>query len=248
MKAVAYCRVSTDKQKDEGTVQIQIVEIDKYCLTNKIQLVETFKDEGVSGANEIENRMGLPDLFNFLELHKDIEAVIIYKLDRLARDLYLQEHIIKQLDKLNVQLVSTKEKDLESNDPMRKGFRQFMGLISEMEKSFITMRMTAGRNRKALQGGYAGGGVPLGYEIKDSQLVVSSVDSPTIKLVFKLKKRKMTLGQIARHLNENNIPSAKGGKWYSGTVKYILENRIYKGRYDYSSVQVVNPLLSIITS
>ncbi len=248
MKAVAYCTVSTENKREEQTIDLQVEQIGKYCLENKIQLVQVFKDDGVSGSNDIENRIGLPDMFDFLEKNKDITLVIIYKLDRLARDLYLQEHIIKQLDKLNVQLVSTKEKDLESNDPMRKGFRQFMGLISEMEKSFITMRMTAGRNRKALQGGYAGGRVPLGYEIKDSQLVVSSEDSPTIKLVFKLKKRKMTLGQIARYLTENNIPTAKGGKWYSGTVKYILENRIYKGEYDYSSVQVVNPSLAIITS
>lgn len=248
MKAIGYARVSTDRQKNERTIELQTVEINNYCLVNKIHLVETFKDDGVSGANEIENRIGLPDLFNFLEHNKDIQIVIIYKLDRLARDLYIQEHIIKQLDKLNVQLVSTKEKDLESNDPMRKGFRQFMGLISEMEKGFIRMRLSAGRNRKALQGGYAGGGVPLGYEIKGGQLVVSDDDSPTVKLVFRLKKRKMTLGQIAKYLTENNIPTAKGGKWYRATVKYILENRIYKGKYDYSTVQVVNPSFSIITS
>jgi DNA invertase Pin-like site-specific DNA recombinase len=108
--------------------------------------------------------------------------------------------------------------------------------------------MTAGRNRKALQGGYAGGSVPLGYEIKDSQLVVSNVDSQTVKLIFRLKKRQMTFGQIAKYLTDNNIPTAKGGKWYRSTVKYILENRIYKGKYDYSKVQAVNPSFSIVNS
>ena len=77
MKAVAYCRVSTDKQKDEGTIQIQIEEIKNYCLDNKIQLVETFQDEGISGSNEIENRIGLSELFSFLEENEEITSAVI---------------------------------------------------------------------------------------------------------------------------------------------------------------------------
>jgi len=90
----------------------------------------------VSGG--LENRAGLAQMFSYLELkdNKDVEGVLIFKLDRLARDLYTQEHIIKKLAGLNVRLISTVEGDLINDDPMRTAFRQFVGLITEFEDVF----------------------------------------------------------------------------------------------------------------
>ena len=96
-KIIGYCRVSTDNQKDEGTIDIQRQALKEYADTKGYELVRTFEDEGVSGG--LEDRAGLAELFNFLEdeANKDTEAVLIFKLDRLARDLYIQEHLIKKL-------------------------------------------------------------------------------------------------------------------------------------------------------
>ena len=52
-----------------------------------------------------------------------------------------------------MKLISIKELNLESGDPMRKAFRQFMGIVSELEKSFITMWLSGGRINKARNGG-----------------------------------------------------------------------------------------------
>ena len=162
MKAIGYCRVSTDNQKEEGTITLQREAIKDYCQRNKIELVRIFEDEGVSGG--LEDRPGLAMMFDFLESEGGVEAVIIYKLDRLARDLYIQEHLIKKLEALKVRLISTKEPDLDSGDPMRKAFRQFMGIVAELEKAFITMRLTGGRkNKLKLKRAYAGGGIGDGY-------------------------------------------------------------------------------------
>ncbi|MBA7563257.1 hypothetical protein ES708_04912 [subsurface metagenome] len=64
-------------------------------------------------------------------------------------------------------LISIKEPHLDSNDPMRKAFRQFIGIVSELEKTFITMRHSGGRINKAQKGGYAGGTTALGYKTKN---------------------------------------------------------------------------------
>jgi len=66
MKAVAYCRVSTDNQKDERNNPNPGWCHQKYCSLNDILLLEIFKDQAVSGSNDIENRVGLPALFTFL--------------------------------------------------------------------------------------------------------------------------------------------------------------------------------------
>ncbi|GAI39554.1 unnamed protein product, partial [marine sediment metagenome] len=123
-KLIGYCRVSTDRQKEEGTIEIQEKALRIYVKENNFELVRIFKDEGISGSKELENRPGLAELFNFIETEKDIEGILIYKLDRLARDLYIQEHLIKKLELLNMKLLSIKEPDLSSKDPMRKAFRQ----------------------------------------------------------------------------------------------------------------------------
>jgi site-specific DNA recombinase len=243
-KIIAYCRVSTDNQKEEGTIELQVEAIKDYCKSKDLELVEVFKDEGVSGG--LENRPALADLFSFLEATKDIEQVVIFKLDRLARDLYIQEHIIKKLEALNVALVSTKEPSLASDDPMRKAFRQFMGIVSELEKSFITMRLSGGRISKAKKGRYAGGGVAIGYRSESKELVISEKEAEIVKNIFKLRRSRKGLREIARTLNDKEIPTARGGKWYAGTVKYILENPIYKGVLEYSTVESKRPDLVLV--
>ena len=56
----------------------------------------------------------------------------------------------------------------------------------------------------------------------------------------------MGLREIARHLNENNVPTARGGKWHAGTVRYILKNELYKGRVIYKEVSSDRQDLRII--
>ena len=55
------------------------------------------KDDKINGASELENKPELVELFNYIENNKEIEGVLIFKLDRLARDLYIQEHLIKKI-------------------------------------------------------------------------------------------------------------------------------------------------------
>jgi site-specific DNA recombinase len=245
-KVIAYSRVSTANQKDERTIEIQNNAIAEYVSKHGYELVETFSDEGISGG--LEDRPALSALFDYIEGHKAIQAVVIYKLDRLARDLYIQEHLIKQFEKLDINLLSLKEPDLSSSDPMRKAFRQFMGIVSELEKSFITMRMSGGRINKARKGGYAGGFTALGYKTKNKELQIDKDQAETIRNIFHMKRYKRKgLREIARELNKQGIPTARGGKWYAGTVKYILNNTLYKGILSYKDEQSKREDLALLS-
>ncbi|MBA7498484.1 hypothetical protein ES704_01221 [subsurface metagenome] len=248
LKLVGYARVSTDSQKEEGTIEIQVKALKEYVDKSDYELVKVFKDEAISGSSELENRPGLAELFNYLEDNKDIKGVLIYKLDRLARDLYIQEYSIKKLELLNKELISIKEPDLSSKDPMRKAFRQFMGIISELEKAFITMRLLAGRINKAQKGGFSGGSTAMGYISKNRTLIIDEGQAETIRLIFKMKRyKRMGLREIARELNNLNIPTSSGkGKWYGRTVKYILENPLYKGIAHYKEIKVKNIDLALL--
>jgi site-specific DNA recombinase len=242
---VGYCRVSTDNQKGEGTIEIQERALQEHAQENGYTLAAVFRDDGVSGG--LENRPGLAEMFAYLQTHHDAGAVIIYKLDRLARDLYIQEHLIKELEALDVRLISIKEKDLDSADPMRKAFRQFMGIVSELEKAFITMRLSGGRINKARNGGYAGGAPAFGYTPREKELEIDAGEAEIVREIFCMKRRqRMSLGRIARELNERQVRTARGGKWYARTVKNILENPIYKGRVSYKGQKSERKELAVI--
>ncbi|MBA7550908.1 hypothetical protein ES705_43438 [subsurface metagenome] len=245
-KLVGYCRVSTDSQKEEGTIEIQEKALRQHSNKNNFELVKIFKDEGVSGS--LENRPGLAELFYFIEDNKEIKGVLIFKLDRLARDLYIQEKLIKELDNLKLKLISINEPGLESDDPMRKAFRQFLGIIAELEKAFITMRLSAGRVNKAQKGGFAGGVTAMGYISKNKKLIIDEEQAETIRLIFKMKRyKRMGLREIARELNNLNISTSSGkGRWYGRTVKYILENPLYKGVAHYKEIEVKNIDLALL--
>ena len=244
---VGYARVSTDNQREEGTIEIQEKALVDYARVNGYALSQVFKDEGVSGAKELENRPGLVELFDYIEEHPEVEGILIHKLDRLARDLYIQEHLIRKLEELGKKLVSIKEPNLDSGDPMRKAFRQFMGIVSELEKAFISMRLSAGRINKARKGGYAGGSTALGYRAKDKELRIDEDQADIVKAIFQMKRHKrMGLREIARELNRQAIPTARGGEWYAGTVKYILENPLYKGLMEYGGEKARKPELALI--
>ena len=247
-KLVGYARVSTDRQKEEGTIEIQEKYLKRYAKEKKLELIRIFKDEGISGSSELENRKGLAELFNYIENHYNIKGVLIFKLDRLARDLYIQEHLIKKLELLDLELISIKEPDLSSKDPMRKAFRQFMGIVSELEKAFITMRLSAGRINKAQKGGFAGGSTAMGYISKNKELKIDKEQAEIIRMIFKMKRyKKMGLREIARELNNLNIPTTRvNSRWHARTVKYILENPIYRGTLHYKGNKSKNEKLALI--
>lgn len=246
MKAIAYCRVSTENQREEGTIELQVEAIKEFCSLSNYQLIKIFRDDGISGTKELEFRKGLIDLLEYLEKHKEINTVIVFKLDRLARDLVIQEHIIKQFEKLDNMLISTKEPDLNGNDPTRKFIRHILGATSEFEKSMISMRMSAGRLKKAKRGGYAGGRMAFGYKtillekningISKSDIQVDENNAEIIRMIFKMKDEKIGLRGIARALNDYCLPAPKGSKWYASTVKYILKNPIYSGTVKYRDI------------
>lgn len=228
-KVIAYCRTSTESQKEKETIELQVQSLIKYADKNDLEICEWFKDDGVSGG--LESRPELIGLMDYLKANREIESVLIYKLDRLARDLYIQEGLILKFTELNKRVISTLEPDLDSNDPFRKAFRQMLGVFSEFEKAMITLRMKNGKHIAVAKGKWHGGFV-YGYNNDgNGQLTINDYESEIVKKIFHMKKRQhKTYIRIANYLNEEKIKTKFGGKWYASTIRAIIKNPIYKGK------------------
>ena len=100
--------------------------------------------------------------------------MLVEKLDRLARDLMIQETILRDLQRRSVTLVSIREPDLCSNDPSRKLVRQIMGCIAEYEKSMIVSKLAGARRRMRARTGVCEGRKPYG-ERKGERRVIDRI-------------------------------------------------------------------------
>ncbi|NLE05894.1 MAG: recombinase family protein [Crenarchaeota archaeon] len=244
LRVVGYCRVSTENQKEDGTIEIQVNAIKEYGIKNSLEIVQVFRDEGVSGS--LSNRPGLSAMFDFIEQNK-IDAVVIWKLDRIARDLYIQEMILKKLADANVRILSLKENDLDSKEPMRVAFRQMVGIMSQLERAFITMRLSEGRKNKAKKGGYAGGCRPYGYSTFEGKLLIDTEQAEIVREIHKLRRNNhYSFRQIAKDLNDRGIPTQRGREWKAGTIHAILKNTKYRGVFKYTNEVASRPDLALI--
>jgi DNA invertase Pin-like site-specific DNA recombinase len=104
----------------------------------------------------------------------------------------------------------------------------------KQERATITERRHSGRRQKALQGGIASGPAPLGYKLDQQGGIVEDAESAgTVRRIFRLRKYGTTLQGIADALNGDGVPTARGGKWWPGTVRYVLDNPKYRGNVEY---------------
>lgn len=243
---VAYCRVSTENQKEEKTIQLQVESLKKYAEDKGITIVEWFEDDGVSGG--LEERPGLIRLMKYLEMNLDIHGVLIYKLDRLARDLYIQEGLVREFTKLKKEVVSTLEPDLAGDDPFRKAFRQMLGVFAEFEKAMITLRMKNGRASAVSKGRWHGGQI-FGYDHgKNGELIVNKREAEVVKKIYHMKRyQKVSPSRIAEWLNREKIlTKRKTTRWHALTVRKMLKNPTYKGYLSYQGKLIVGNHEAII--
>lgn len=119
-KAFAYVRVSGKGQVKGDGFPRQEKAIREYAAAHDIRIVKVFRENGVSG--ELLDRPALSEMLEALHSN-GTRLVLVEKLDRLARDLMVQETILGDLRKDGFELVSVAEPDLCQDDPTRKLMR-----------------------------------------------------------------------------------------------------------------------------
>jgi DNA invertase Pin-like site-specific DNA recombinase len=211
-KAFAYLRVSGKGQIDGDGFTRQLEAIKGYASTHGIDIVKVFREEGVSGKKELENRPALQEVLSALK-DGDAAMVMVEKLDRLARDLMVQETIIGDLRKRGYELVSVAEPDLCSDDPSRVLVRQMFGAIAQYEKSMVVLKLRGARQRMR-QSGRCEGVKPYGHTTAESQV---------LDRMRELRRGGMAVDTIAETLNGEGVKTRSGGSWYGATVNKIIK-------------------------
>jgi len=225
-KAVGYCRVSTEEQAREGiSLEVQKDKIRQYAELHNLELIKNIVDEGESGKDL--DRGGINEILSLIEDQK-INHIVVYKMDRLTRNVFDLLYLIRKVfEPGKIQFHSISEK-IDTETAMGKFFLTIMGGFAEMERDVISERTKAVLRHKISKGEYVGSPA-LGYLASsgDSKfLEINEREKDTVKRIVYLKRYKhLSLGKIAKELNENDVKTKRGGKWYSGTIKLILDRK-----------------------
>jgi DNA invertase Pin-like site-specific DNA recombinase len=222
MKLVAYLRVSTETQAFDGLgLDVQRKGISQWARANGHRVALWTADEGVSGSNGLDTRRGLLDALNAVE-DGAASGLVVYKLDRLARSLTVQEGTLAKVWGLGGSVFSVDLGEVpqdDPDDPMRTAMRQMVGVFAQLERGMIAARMRAGRRLKAERGGYAQGAPPFGFRAEGGELVADDDEARTLVRIAELRSSGASLRVIADTLNAEGLRPKRSGRWHSETVR-----------------------------
>lgn len=221
MRALGYVRVSTQEQAHGGHgLDIQERAIRTWASNEPARLVAIESDAGVSGST-LEARDGLTRALTRLEAG-DADVLVVYRLDRLARDLILQETTIARLEKRGVRVVSVTEADVDSEEPSRVFVRQVFGALAQYERAVIRSRMKAGQDAKRAAGGYYSGRPPYGWRAEDGRLVPVAEEQAVVREMLEARDGGISYAGIAERLNARGVRSKGGGEWHKWAVRQVV--------------------------
>lgn len=231
---VAYTRVSTDGQvgEDKFGLEAQKRQIEEYCAKNNMTIIDWVSDEGVSGAKW---RDGFDSIVYGEVYNPPVQAVIVAKSDRVARDINVYFSYQGMLLRKNIELISVTE-DFGQFGVFANALKALTLTMAEMERENITKRTMGGRKVKASMGGYAGGRCPMGYRVQNGRLVIEPEEAEIVKKIYALHKEGSSLRQIIDVLKGEGIKTRKGGDFHPSSIKSILDSeKTYLGFYKYGN-------------
>jgi DNA invertase Pin-like site-specific DNA recombinase len=207
-------------------LDVQEDAIREWALQGDYQLVDVLREEGVSGTKELEERPALLEAFSALREGR-ASILVVARLDRLARDLIVQEQLLAEVKRLGASVCSASTGEAgyltdDPDDPSRKLIRQVLGAVSEYERSMISLRLRSGRRHKASRGGYAHGSPPFGYRADNGALVPLVDEQRVVERILELRRGGATLRDIASHLNEHGYKPKRAAAWHPESVKRVL--------------------------
>jgi len=230
IRVAIYTRVSSQEQVDNGTsLESQAEQLEAFCKGQKWEIFNQYTDPGFSGKDD--KRPGLESLRRDAKAGY-FEKVIVWRLDRLARNLRLILGIEAELREQNVAVFSMKEM-VDTSTSIGRTVFQVLGLTAEWERDSIIERTKTGHLQRIKEGCWANGPAPYGYDYnKDTKhLVINENEAPIIGKIYDQYASGKSLSTIANQLNKELVhPRSKTGRgWHSTGIRQVLINPAYKG-------------------
>ena len=241
MKAVIYARYSSDNQREES-IEGQIRECTAFAEKNGITILRHYIDRAFSAKTD--NR---PEFQNMI---KDsgkrlFDMIIVWKLDRFARNRYDSARYKAALKKNGVKVVSATEVISDGAEGII--LESVLEGYAEYYSADLSEKVVRGMTENALKSKYNGGTLPIGYQIDSDQCFqLDPLTAPFVREAFQRYDEGATMTQIRDWLNEQGVKNTRGQKMTYNSIQHLLNNRRYIGEYTYRDIVVPDGIPAIV--
>lgn len=224
MECVAYMRVSTEKQAEEGNgLDSQRRDIQAYAGKNGMLISDWYIDDGYTGANM--DRPALQRLINDCYTKK-VKNVLAFKLDRLSRSMVDGIYIIEKIfipNNVNFQCVHD---SINYDSPMEQAYTQMMAVFAQLDKNTMLLRMRGGMLERIKQGYWMGGGnLPYCYTYDKEQGILVPIEE-------RKKQANQAIDMFIQGYSDEKIMNILGFK-NELTVRNLLTSVVNIGKIPY---------------
>ena len=228
-RVAAYCRVSTDKEEQENSLENQITYYkNKIESTTNWTLVDIFADFGISGMND-KNRIEFQRMIEMCNKGK-IDLIITKSISRFARNTVDCLTHVRKLKANNIGVIFEKE-GINTLDALSETFLTWFSAFAQAESESLSQNVTRGKRMGYKEGKFAFPSFLYGYDRGDGKTpVIIPEQAAIVRKIFHMYLEGNSIGGIRKWLNDNNIETTRGtGEWNKSTVSGILRNEKYKG-------------------
>lgn len=241
MKAVIYARYSSSAQREES-IEGQVKECTTFAERNGYTIIGTYADRAISGTTD--NR---PQFQKMIEdsKRKLFDVVIVWKLDRFARNRYDSARYKNHLKKNGVKLISA----TEVIAPGAEGIllESVLEGYAEYFSEDLKIKVVRGMSLNAEKCVWNGGVLPIGYTLDlDKHLQPNPHTAPVVLEAFKMYDQGQTVTEILDFLKSKGITTTKGTAVNYGTIQRMLNNRRYIGEYTFQDITIPDGIPAII--
>ena len=241
MTAVIYARYSSDNQREES-IEGQIRECTAYAEKNGITVVKHYIDRALSAKTD--NR---PD---FQQMIKDSEKrlfdiVLVWKLDRFARNRYDSAHYEYQLERNHVKLVSATEPI--SDSPAGIMVKSMLTGMAEYYSAELSEKVVRGMTENVLKGKYNGGTIPIGFKVDEEKFFqVDPLKAPFVVEAFQRYNDGATMKELMNWLNDSGVTTNRNQKFTYNSVQTLLTNKRYIGENHFKDIVMPDSIPAIV--
>ncbi|WMJ84495.1 recombinase family protein [Oscillospiraceae bacterium LTW-04] len=242
MNVVLYLRYSSEKQSEQS-IEGQDRICRAFCERMGYTVVGTYIDRALSASKHTEKRAEFQRMIKESDKHK-WSGVVVYKLDRFARDRYDSATYKARLKRNGVRVISATENI--SDNPEGIILEAVLEGMAEFYSKELSQKVTRGMTQSALKGNSTGGSIPLGYKIQDKKYVIDPLGEKIVKEAFELYAAGESVASICETFNNRGYRNNRGGLFNKNSFHRMFSNQKYIGNFTYKDIVTEGAVPSII--
>lgn len=241
MKVVIYARYSSHSQTEQS-IEGQLQACYEYAKNNDLLIIHEYIDRAQSGTSD--SRAAFQRMIADSDKHT-FEAVLVYQLDRFARNRYDSAINKARLKKNGVRVISVRENI--SDDASGILIEGVLESMAEYYSAELSQKIRRGMEINAQKCLSVGSNPGLGYSVNaERQYVIDPEGAATVREIFEMYANGTTVTDIIKHLNAKKITTSKGKPFNKNSLHRMLRNKRYIGTYVYKDIETPDGMPRII--